>query len=468
MNYDKLNKRISHMFEYENDNFFANITLKDDISEKLLEYQFLHVFNLITAFRSNNVVLDGSDPGTGKTYTSIALCKQLNLKPLIICPKTIMTTWTYVCKIFGLEPLGIVNYETIKSGKTYDSNNKRIDCKYVNITSLDEKTIKFNWNLPKDGILIFDEVHKCKNHKSLNGKLLMSTKEQKKVLILSGTLADKPESFHIFGYMLNLYKSMKNANNFIKGMIREDKSYLEEKKKLSAINRRLYPDKGSRMRISELGNKFPDNQVSADCYFISEKDKKEVNKCFKLFNENDTNVQALDNVDGQSVLGELIKARQKLEIIKINIIKDLVDDYVDNGYNVAIFVNYTKTVDKLSSVLNTKCIVNGEQTMENRTENIRQFQSNESNIIICNIDIAEGIDLHDLHGKPRVSLISPSFKSDKLAQTLARIHRAGAKTPALQRILYCAGTCEEIICNRVKEKLKFMSKLNDNDLIKIN
>jgi len=72
-----------------------------------------------------------------------------------------------------------------------------------------------------------------------------------------------------------------------------------------------------------------------------------------------------------------------------------------------------------------------------------------------------------LHGVPRVSIISPSFRSDQLAQALSRIHRAGAKTPAFQRIIYCAGTCEEIICNRLKEKLKFMAKLNDNDLIKI-
>ena len=85
------------------------------MASKLLEYQFLHIFNLMTAFRSNNIIVDGSDTGTGKTYTSIALCKQLKLKPFIICPKTIMSTWEYVCKIFQVTPLGIVNYESIKS-----------------------------------------------------------------------------------------------------------------------------------------------------------------------------------------------------------------------------------------------------------------------------------------------------------------------------------------------------------------
>ena len=469
MNYDKLNKRLDHMFAYENDNFFVNINLKDIVSEKLLEYQFLHVFNLMTAYRSNKVILDGSDPGTGKTYTSIALCKQLNLRPFIICPKTIMSTWSYVCKLFNIVPLGIVNYESIKSGKYYDINGKRCACEYIDVIQLDENNVEFKWKLPKNSIIIFDEVHKCKNHKSLNGKLLLSTIDQWKILMLSGTLADKPESFHIFGYMLRFYKSMRQASNWIKGMIREDMSAITtNKNKLSAINKKLYPDKGSRMRISELGSKFPENQVSADCYHISDKNKKEVNKHFQTFTECDTKLKsALTENKNADILKALIKARQQLEVIKIPIIKDLVEDYTDNGYSVVIFVNFTETIKVLSKMLGVTCIVNGEESVESRNENIRKFQNNECNIIICNIAITEGLDLHDLHGVPRVSIISPSFRSDQLAQALSRIHRAGAKTPAFQRIIYCAGTCEEIICNRLKEKLKFMAKLNDNDLIKI-
>ena len=65
MDYDKLNKRLDHMFKYESDEFFININLNKDIASKLFEYQFLHIFNLITAFRSNRIIIDGSDPGTG-------------------------------------------------------------------------------------------------------------------------------------------------------------------------------------------------------------------------------------------------------------------------------------------------------------------------------------------------------------------------------------------------------------------
>jgi superfamily II DNA or RNA helicase len=468
MDYDKLNKRIDHMFKYESDDFFVNINLKDYVADKLLDYQFLHIFNLMTAFRSKKIVVDGSDPGTGKTYTSIALCKQLRLKPFIICPKTVMPTWALVCKIFGVTPLGIVNYETIKAGKYYDINNNRVECDYIEVSAYDEKNVEFKWKLPRYSIIIFDEVHKCKNKKSLNGKLLLSTKDQWKVLLLSGTLADKPESFHIFGYMLGFYKNMRQAGNWIKGMIRQDKACLGKKNdvKLSAINRQIYPEKGSRMRIVELGSKFPENQVSADCYYISDKYKSEVNEAFETINKYDTELtSALAQNDNAQILGKLIKARQKLELIKIPIIKNLVDDYTENGYNVVIFVNFTQTIHKLAAALGgITCIVNGEQGGEQIKKNIEEFQDNKCNIIICNNSMVEGISLQDLHGVPRISLISPPWSSTMLIQILGRISRAKAKTPALQRLIYCSGTCEEVICNRLKVKLEFLSKLNDNDL----
>ena len=403
-----------------------------------------------------------------KTYTSIALCKQLKLKPFIICPKTIMSTWAYVCKLFNVIPLGIVNYETVKSGKYYDTNNKRVDCSYINVSTYDNKNIQFEWKLPKNSIIIFDEVHKCKNKNTLNGKLLLSTINQWRVLMLSGTLADKPELFHIFGYMLGFYKNMRQANNWIKGMIREDAACLNnDKTKLSAIHNKIYPEKGSRMRIVELGSKFPENQVSAECYYISEKHRDQVNESFMKIKEYDTKLtSALDMNDKAQILKELTKARQKLELLKVPIIKSLVDDYTENGYSVVIFVNYTETIHKLSEALGgIDCIINGERTTEQIKENIDNFQDNKCNIITCNSQMTEGISLHDLHGVPRISLISPPWSSTQLIQNIGRISRAGAKTPALQRLIYCANTCEEVICNKLKEKLQFLSKLNDNDLI---
>jgi superfamily II DNA or RNA helicase len=463
----KLNKRINDMIEYESDQFLVNINLKQEVSDKLFDYQILHVFNMITAFRSFNILLDGSDTGTGKTFSGIAVCKQLNLQPFIICNKIGIKNWQDVCKIFNVNPITIINYETIRNGKFYN-NNKLTDCEYFDLET-------HTWKLPRNSIVIFDEVHKCKNQKTANGQLLMSTKTGKfKVLMLSATISDTPKAFNIFGYMLDFYKKMSQANNWIKGMLREDMGYIGDNKNiLSAINKNIYPFRGSRMRIAELGNRFPQNQVSADCYNISKEKEIEVNQLFEKIHLLNNLLKSSSNSNNNNTnngkfLADIIKVRQLLESIRNEIFVELVNEYLDNGYSVVIFVNFTKTIHELSRLLNTTCIINGEISYEQQIKNTENFQNNSEKVIICNIKAGSAsISLHDLHGVPRVSLISPTFSSTDIQQALGRISRIGAKTPALQRIIYCANTCEEVICERVKSKLGFLSKLNDNDLINI-
>lgn len=454
MDYDKLNKRIDHMFKYETDNFFANINLKDEVANKLYDYQFLHVFNLMTALRYNNVIIDTSFVGLGKTFTSVALCYQLNLRPFIICPKTVMPQWNHVCKIFGVRPLGIVNYESIKNGKYYNYKGERVDCNFVKVIE-DGKKIDFQWNLPGYALIIFDEVHKCKNLKTQNAKLLLSTKNQRRVLMLSATLSDKPNNFHIFGYMLGCYKKLHQAKNWINGMLFEDKMYIGSKENyVSALNKFLYPNKGSRMRIEDLKGKFPENQISADAYYLEENERDKIN-------------EALINIKTTNELTKTLRERQLIEKVKIPIFEEVAKDYLENGFSVAIFVNFLDTIHELSKRLKTNCIIYGDQDDVQRQKNIDRFQSNQEKIIIVSISIVEGIGLHDLHGQARVSLISPNYSSQNLLQCFGRIHRAGSKTPALQRIITCADTLEENICNHLKTKIQFLNTINDDDLIDI-
>lgn len=455
MDYRKLDELINYAINYENDDYLVNINLKKHITDKLYTYQFRHLFNLIFSMRNNNVIIDGSDAGTGKTYTSIALCKQLNLKPFIICPKSIISNWANVCKYFYVKPLEIINYEMIRNGNS----------SFVTVNKSFKNEKMFQWKLPRNTIVIFDEVHKCKNRNTLNGKLLLSTRNLYKVLLISATISDTPKSFHIFGYMLKFYNNMRKANGWINSMLREDKCSIGNKDKQSSICKKIYPSKGSRVRISELGSSFPQNQVSADCYYIDKNIVMNVNKAFEEIDKNTIQFKSSGN---NFILNEIMIARQKIEYAKIDIFVDLCNDYLDNYYNVAIFVNFVDTLKELSKRLKTKSLIYGDLDIDKREKNIKNFQENKTNVIICTIKAGNlGISLHDLYGVPRVSLISPTFSSIDLIQTLGRINRQGSKTPALQRIIFCANTCEEIICNKVKKKLDFISKLNDNDLIDI-
>jgi superfamily II DNA or RNA helicase len=61
-------------------------------------------------------------------------------------------------------------------------------------------------------------------------------------------------------------------------------------------------------------------------------------------------------------------------------------------------------------------------------------------------------------------LICPTYSAIDLKQALGRIHRAGAKSKAVQRIIFAADSIEETVMRRVKAKLKNIETLNDGDM----
>src|SRR3989338_666505 len=89
----------------------------------LLPYQTTHLERLIGAFVHTGTVLDSSDTGTGKTYVACALASRMNLRPLIICPKSVICTWNRVSQKFNLNLYGISNYESMKNCKWFRGVN---------------------------------------------------------------------------------------------------------------------------------------------------------------------------------------------------------------------------------------------------------------------------------------------------------------------------------------------------------
>ena len=91
-----------------------NDKLKPFVLSKLLSYQILHVHKLLASIANNNFTLDGSDPGIGKTYHALAVCKQLGMNPFIICKMRLISKWLEVCRYFDVKPVAIVNITSEK------------------------------------------------------------------------------------------------------------------------------------------------------------------------------------------------------------------------------------------------------------------------------------------------------------------------------------------------------------------
>lgn len=431
------------------------------IREKLLPYQIEHVSNLIYILTKNVTALDSSDTGTGKTYTAIASCAQMNLSPIILCPKSVINSWKHVCKIFNVNPITVINYESAKNGIVINKEN---------LLSFDKGTKTYTWETEKfnDAIYIFDEVHKCSSQSTLNGKLLLSAKDKNiHMLLLSATIADHPEKFRLFFYVLNFLDPVdtkKKNISFSQYMSIIYRWVTRDSKPMNRIHNMLYPERASGMKISFIGHMFPETQIITQPYTITEDREKDIEKEYRSIHKELTTIKKKD--DNASNLVKIMRAHQKIELLKVPLIVELTNDYIENGFYVVIFVNFTQTLNLLSNLLYTKSLVYGGQSERERSDIVNTFMENKSRVIICTIKSGgTAISLDDQHGgHPRVSLISPTWDSVDLIQTLGRIHRAKTKSKSLQRILYIANTIEENIAEKLKQKLYNINEINNGDV----
>jgi superfamily II DNA or RNA helicase len=431
----------------------SEITIK--CSDKLLSYQVEHVKYLLASLKNFDAVLDASDTGTGKTFSALACAKELGLIPIILTPKSVVPSWVRACsKHFEIPEYYVTNYESIKTGKT----------EYVTRNSDDSYT----WNLSSDKhILIFDEVHRCKNKDTLNSKMLVGAKRcSVKTICLSATIADNPSQMYAIGITLGLF-SNNHYNTWLRSLgaiYNADEMRFEfGEESLMRVNSQIFPRKGHRLSIKDLGDLFPETQILPDVFTVSDASQKRINDLYNIINQALKDLRIKEKTDKGHHLTELLRARQEIELIKVPVFLDMAQDSLEEGNSVVIIVNFTETLNVLASKLNTKCVVHGQQTPKEREENISDFQADKERVIILNIRSGGvGVSLHDLNGNhPRVSLISPSWSAQDVVQAVGRVWRAGSKSSSLQKIVYCANTIEEEICERMKIKIDNINTINE-------
>jgi len=334
------------------------------------------------------------------------------------------------------------------------------------------ETYEYRWKLPLKTLIIFDEVHRCRDGKTQNFKLLTSIKSciatETPVLMLSATASEQAEHTKYLFYLFDIIKSTRAWKQFFRHQNSQHIGMSENK----IIHHILYGKNpkdlpyASRIKISDLGDKFPSNQINGQAYNVEkfeeiEKQYKEIQECMQILKQKKDN-----NPSESNVLVRILRARQKIEYYKIPTMIELAREFLDNNLSVVIFVNFRDSLNIICSELKTDCVICGEQTLDERTESIKLFQTNVSRIIICQIDAGGvGISLHDMNGThPRASIISPTWSATKLVQALGRIPRAEAKSPCLQRIVFAARTIEEYVCDKLNNKISALKEINDGDL----
>jgi hypothetical protein len=411
---------------------------------------------------------------THNTYVACATARELKMDILVVCPKAVMESWKRViCKHFKMRDqlVDIINYEQLRIGK----KDSQIASFVKNRRTHREK---FTWKIPKNTLIIWDESQKLKNWKTQNSKTCIEAfKAGYKMLFCSATNATNPLELRTVGTCLQLFKGAKDyylwcyEHGVGKGRfgLEFTTDMKTRQKVLKKLHHDIFINRGVRLCRDTIPD-FPESEIIAECYNMDDSDVKKINQFHR---EMDVELKRLaKNIvkDKASELTAILRARQKIELVKVPLIVDMVEEGIEDGMSVVIFVNFTETLQALAKRLNTKCIFDGKTPDKVRQQNVDDFQEDKERIILVNAQSGgAGLTLGDVTGKhPRLSLISPSYSAIVMRQVTGRVWRESSKTKSIQKIIFVAGTVEEQVCDSVKTKLSNLDLLNDGDLSVLN
>ena len=425
--------------------------------EGLLEYQITSVQMGVASVNKYNRALLGHSTGVGKTFCALGIARELGKRIAVICPKPITTDWHRAAKMMGVEVFEICGWEWTKTGKSQMGR------------WTDDKKKEFRFMLPADVLLVFDEVHRGKGEATQNAYLVRDSVNQNiPAIALSATIADDPTKLWALGQFLGLHQGGKDYFRFLSQngcrKTRFGMQFTGGHSVLKKLHSRIYPERGNRLRHSDLGDAFPETLIKAKA-FDMDNAKKIAGEYDDLCNRIEE-LRGLENFSA-NVLAEQTRARQRIELHKAPAVCAMVRDMIEEGNSVFVAVNYTETRKFILDELKTTCSIHGGQDEMERRGNIDAFQRDDARVIVGIIQACrEGLNLHDLNGNyPRAALIMPSPSVFDLKQVLGRVHRSGGKSKSLQYIVYAAGVgIEESICEKLDTKLKRLDVLADGEV----
>lgn len=391
---------------------------------------------LLNILTRRNSALDASDVGTGKSYVAAKVAETLGLRPFVICPKAVAPMWKDLLASVNVPRWGVGTWEMMRS-----------------------KTLPFGHNL-----WILDEVQRAKGRDSLNSKLALNCAKHGKVLMLSATAASNPLEMKALGAILELYAPGRYwdwirehgcKKGFFGGMV-----FKGGEEEMTRIHRAIFPHKGVRMRVSEIVD-FPECDTQADVLDFGEPIAEMAAELQAV------DAAALEDKDPDNPLTIQTRERQRTELLKVPTLVEMAEELVSEGRSVVIFGNFNSTLQAIHDRLQTPSDFFTGEHERTRDDAKNRFQADALRVLLVNIKAGgAGLSLHDLNGKfPRISLICPTFSVVDYRQALGRIHRSGAKSKAIQKILFSAGTVEERVAKLLRQKNFRMDLLNDADLI---
>lgn len=494
---------LSHYFFVDNESDIDGIinTLFGTKELNLFDYQKTHVDGILNSYLVHPGVLDTSRTGSGKTYTTLAIAKKLNLRIFCICPNNIYKKWKELSWEFSGRS-DVFNYNKF-SKKINDSGYFNFDGGKYNAS---EKFI----NLVKSGILlVIDEAHYIKNPRSLRSmaiysliKCIMANPGKSRIILLSATPFSKVKGKT--GY-INMIKNIglcgseddwyeiipgvppimiPTGYNYLRQLIYKNTGFLMPlADRVTNMRKTLFECFVSSIKplfFHSMNCTFEDHNVSTKNVFVdtSKEDYLKAVQMLDILEENLSvkfDEETNHYVTSISSLKEITNAITILEAIKVKTIEEkIVEKLVENFKNhVIVFCNRKKSVFTLLEKLKMydPMYIIGNVKMEKRMEIVKKFNhpSSEHRLLIVNIDtVCEGLDFDDKTGDfPRISFVFPNYSIQKLIQGSGRISRISTKSDVEINFIYIKNAGQEVhMLDNIRNKKNILVQATTEENIK--
>lgn len=447
---------------------------------------FEHQMESFNYALTHNKFLLGDEQGLGKTKQAldIAVARKHKMRHcLIVCGvNNLKWNWYKEVEIHTNEKAHILGSRVNRKGKTVigSSAERLADLKQIhdeyflitNIETLRDKSIQSQIKkMCSDGIIgmtIIDEIHKCKNSQSKQGKAIHCCCSYYRLALTGTPLMNNPVDLynvlkwlevenHSLTYFKNLYCEMGGFGGYeIIGYKNLD--HLENSLNKNMLRRR-------KEEVLDLPPKiYTDELLDLD----SSQDK--------LYR--DVTNQIIEDIDRimllPNPLTELIRLRQvtsnpniltskNITNVKYDRILDILESTTDK---VIIFSNWTKVINplyiKLSSLGYNPALVTGES--KDPILEMNKFQSDNTCKVILGTTPALGTG-YTLTAANTVIFIDEPWSKAIKDQAEDRCHRIGTKGTVNIITLICKDTIDERIHQIIKDKGELSDRIVDGKAV---
>ena len=428
---------------------------------------FKHQESGIEFLLKNKKCILADDMGLGKTYQSIVAALEIEAeRVLIVCPSSLKINWMREVQNFcedvsiikgkhwDPDRFTIINYDILKNFHTIEEKGKKYED-----WELRREIVEFNPDL-----IILDEAHFVKNHKSIRGKILKDISKRfktERVWLLTGTpIANRPMDYF---NLLSIIDSPVTNN-----WVHYAKTYCEGMR-FKKAGRFIWVTTGA-SNLEELSTKTKRTILRRKKEDVLDLPEKLITPVYL----------ELENVDGYKNVWNEYMEQRKLDGKKGNPAKDLVEmtllrtfiametvpytiekteEALESNKKTIIFCNFNDEMDSFINHFGDKCVcVRGGMSDAKKQHAVDRFQEDDSCMVFVGQIKAAGVGL-TLTKAEIVIMNSLDWVPGTHEQAEDRAYRIGQKETVNIYYMLIDDTIDTLVWNILNEKKKVIGTI---------